>query len=109
MTTQQSEALQLDKRIHDVAYEMRQQATEAAAAIRRLRQSEREGWRHADELDQERRRLYALNQELLEALKDTHALLQATLLIINDAEARAIAKQQLDANRAAIARAEGRA
>lgn len=55
----------------------------------------------------ELRRLHEVNAELLAALKDTHALLQATLLIINDAEARAIAKQQLEANRAAIAKATG--
>jgi len=41
----------------------------AAAELRRLHQSEREGWRYADELEQERKRLYALNQELLEAVK----------------------------------------
>ena len=55
----------------------------------------------------ELRRLHAVNQELLEALKSTHALLQATLFIVSDAEARAIARQQLDVNRAVIARAEG--
>lgn len=43
---------------------------EAAAELRRLHQSEREGWRHADELEQERKRLHALNQELVEALKN---------------------------------------
>lgn len=48
-----------------------------------------------------------LKADLLEALKDTHALLQATLLVINDAEARTIAKQQLGANRTAIAKATG--
>lgn len=51
--------------------------------------------------------LLAAAPDLLAALKDTHALLQATLLVINDAEARSIAKQQLDANRAAIAKATG--
>jgi hypothetical protein len=30
-----------------------------AAELRRLNQSEREGWRHADELEQERKRLHA--------------------------------------------------
>jgi hypothetical protein len=53
------------------------------------------------------RRQHALNGELLEALKSTHALLQAAL-IFSDAEARAIARQQLDVNRAAIAKAEGK-
>ncbi len=41
----------------------------AATELRRLHQSEREGWRHADELEQERQRLKAVNTELLEALK----------------------------------------
>lgn len=40
----------------------------AAAELRRLHQSEREGWRYADELEQERKRLHELNQELVEAL-----------------------------------------
>lgn len=40
----------------------------AAAELRRLHQSEREGWRYADELEQERKRLHAANQELLNAL-----------------------------------------
>ena len=42
---------------------------EAAAELRRLDQSEREGWRYADELEQERKRLAALNAELVEALE----------------------------------------
>jgi hypothetical protein len=52
-------------------------------------------------------RLIAAAPDLLEALQNAHALLQATLFIINDNEARDIAKQQLDANRAAIAKATG--
>lgn len=52
-------------------------------------------------------RLIAAAPDLLAALKDTHALLPATLLIINDPEARSIVKQQLDTNRAAIAKATG--
>ena len=42
---------------------------EAAAELLRLKQSEREGWRYADELEQERKRLHALNQELLKACR----------------------------------------
>ena len=42
---------------------------DAAAEIRRLYQSEREAWRHADELEQERKRLHDANTELLEACK----------------------------------------
>ena len=43
--------------------------TEISEAWRRLQQSEREGWRYADELERERRRLTALKDELLEALE----------------------------------------
>ena len=64
-------------------------------------------YKDVDKAAAELRRLHALNGELLEALKSTHALLQAALFIVSDAEARAIARQQLDVNRAAIARAEG--
>jgi hypothetical protein len=64
------------------------------------------GRHRADVLKQRIERLHAVNAELLEALKSTHALLQAAL-IVSDAEARAIARQQLDVNRAAIAKAEG--
>ena len=42
---------------------------DAAAELRRLSVSEREGWRYADELEQERKRLETANAELLEALK----------------------------------------
>lgn len=41
---------------------------EAAAELRRLHQTEREGWRYADELEKERKRLERVNQELMEAL-----------------------------------------
>ena len=40
---------------------------EAAVELRRLHQSEREGWRWADELEQERKRLHAENEALREA------------------------------------------
>lgn len=42
---------------------------DAAKELRRLHQSEREGWRHADELEQERQRLKAENADLLKACK----------------------------------------
>ena len=59
--------------------------------------------------DEHRANAYLIAESpcLLEALKSTHALLQATLFIVSDTEARAIARQQLDVNRAVIARAEG--
>ena len=53
---------------------------EAAAELRRLHQSEREGWRWADELEQERKRLHALNAELLEALKHAADCVQTNYL-----------------------------
>ncbi len=37
--------------------------------LRRLHQSEREGWRYSDELEQERKRLTAENEALREALR----------------------------------------
>lgn len=46
------------------------QMEQAAAELRRLQQSEREGWRHADELEQERKRLNQVNTKLLKTLKE---------------------------------------
>lgn len=68
------------------------------------------GWVPHDELRLEQEangRLIAAAPELLEALEATHGLFQATLLIMRDKEASAIAKDQLDKNRAAIAKATG--
>ena len=57
--------------------------------LRRLHQSEREGWRYANELEQERKRLTALNVQLLEALEridgirnlqDAQVLARATIV-----------------------------
>jgi hypothetical protein len=42
---------------------------EAAAELRRLHQSEREGWRYAKELEHERKELSALLRQALEALE----------------------------------------
>ena len=39
-------------------------------ALRQLSVSEKEGWRYADELEQERKRLTALNEKLAEALEN---------------------------------------
>ena len=41
---------------------------EAAAELRRLHQSEKEGWRYAAELEQDRKRLHEMNVELLATL-----------------------------------------
>lgn len=49
---------------------------QAAAELRRLHQSEREGWRYADELNLERQRLNALNQELTENLEKKSVAIQ---------------------------------
>ena len=40
---------------------------EKAAVVRRLHTSEKEGWRYADELEQDRKRLHEVNVELLAA------------------------------------------
>lgn len=72
--TKQPKALRLADAIdsRDIVSE-----SDVAAELRRLCQSEREGWRYADELEQERKRLHALNQELLEALQ---AILNISLM-----------------------------
>ena len=64
----QPEALRLAEIIETAAKVFGGPASNIASELRRLHQSEREGWRYADELEQERRRLTAVNQELLEAL-----------------------------------------
>jgi hypothetical protein len=76
------------------------------AELRRLHQSEREGWRYADELEQERKRLHEVNQELLEALKFVaeHNLSGADLSACGY-----MAHGFVHSCRTAIARAEGRA
>ena len=48
----------------------------AAAELRRLHQSEHEGWRYANELEQERKRLHEANQAMMEALKEAKEVLQ---------------------------------
>ena len=60
-----------------------------------------------DQLRAQLAKAVASKCELLEALEATHGLLQATLIIMRDKEASAIAKEQLDKNRAAIAKATG--
>lgn len=42
---------------------------QAAAELRRLLQSEKEGWRYAAELEHDRKRLHEVNAELVEALE----------------------------------------
>jgi hypothetical protein len=45
---------------------------EAAAELRRLHQSEREGWRYAKELEHERKELSALLRQALEAIEERY-------------------------------------
>lgn len=54
----------------------------AAAELRRLEQSEREGWRYADELEQERKRLSNLNAELVEALSKAADQLTVAAIVL---------------------------
>ncbi len=64
MTTNQPKALELADFLDHL-----QGCAEAADELRRLHQSEKEGWRHADELEQDRKRLHEVNAELVEALR----------------------------------------
>ena len=66
MTDKQPEALRLADllEINDTPLNMT-----AAEELRRLHQSQREGWRYAAELEQERKRLHEVNAELVEALR----------------------------------------
>ena len=67
MTDKQPKALRLaDKLEHVHGHRL---VLDAAAELRRLHQSEREAWRYADELEQERKRLHEVNAELVDALK----------------------------------------
>ena len=72
MADKQPEALVLADLLDTVIFERPTEdelAKDAAAELRRLHQSEREGWRYANELEQERKRLYEVNAELVEALE----------------------------------------
>lgn len=68
MTTKQPEALRLADLI-DNRHCTYGDIDEAADELRRLHQSEREGWRYADEMEQARKRLHEVNIELVEALQ----------------------------------------
>ena len=50
-------------------YSVDAECAQAAAELRRLHQSEREGWRYAKELEHERKELSALLRQALEALE----------------------------------------
>lgn len=69
MTDKQPEALSISNRLKNQQQPLSLALREKAAAeLRRLHQSEREGWRYANELEQERKRLHEVNAELVEAL-----------------------------------------
>jgi hypothetical protein len=76
MTTEQPLALKLADRLEaevkrtvsmDILH------NDAAIELQRLHQSEREGWRYADELEQERKRLHTQNEALRSAITKLHA------------------------------------
>ena len=70
MTDKQPEALGLADRLSTGIIDREGYDTLAAAAeLRRLHQSECEGWRYAAELDQDLRLAHEVNAELVEALK----------------------------------------
>ena len=63
MTDKQPKALLLADLLDATTFEREAEdelAKDAAAELRRLHTSEREGWRYADELEQERKRLESL-------------------------------------------------
>ena len=67
--TKQPEALRLADAL-DIGHYL---PATIAAELRRLHQSETEGWRYADELEQDRKHLADVNADLLEALKALNA------------------------------------
>lgn len=96
--TEQPEALRLADQMLHYWDERGPDAEEVAAELRRLHQSEREGWRYADELEQERKRLHSVNAQLLEALEAAHD----ESLDGNEFECRQILMAQIKALRLAI-------
>ena len=80
-----------------------QNGSRAADELRRLHQSESEGWRYANELEQERRRLYDVNAELLKAVKYIANCCQLSL----DNPKFRIDETSCDLIRTAIAKATG--
>jgi hypothetical protein len=68
VTDKQPKALWLADELEKYTYDFEWHST-AADELRRLHQSEREGWRYVGELEQERKRLSEVNAELVEAVK----------------------------------------
>ena len=71
MTDKQPEALRLANEYYEDHWIVgtKTWCREAVEELRRLHQSESEGWRYANELEQERKLLHEVNAELLEALR----------------------------------------
>ena len=70
MTDKQPEALRLANEYYEDHWIVgtKTWCREAVEELRRLHQSEGEGWRYANELEQERKLLHEVNEELVGAL-----------------------------------------
>lgn len=62
--TKQPEALLIADEMDDIGEH------QVAAELRRLHQSEKEGWRYAAELEHDRKRLHEVNVHLVDALNE---------------------------------------
>ena len=69
--SKQPEALRLAEEYYDDHWIVgtKTWCRETAEVLRRLHQSEREGWRYANELEQERNRLHEINAELVRTMQ----------------------------------------
>lgn len=76
MTDKQPEALRLAYALEQGTFLLSVERDATAAELRRLHQSEREGWRHAAELEQERERLTNLCHDYLGELTAMRAVKQ---------------------------------
>lgn len=101
MTNKQPEALVLAGEMDWLGKCGYRECKDAAAELRRLHQSEREGWRHAAELEQERKRLHELNAELVEALEAIMDLGDTSLQLIYPS------REAADKAKAALRKAQG--
>lgn len=120
MTTQ-PEALRLAECLDEPQFLMYRQAAEAAGELRRLHQSEREGWRYAAELELERNRLneahdwqYKMAGDRLRRIekleKVNHELSEALKLAVRQNEHDMLMTgEELRVAYAAICKAEGQA
>ena len=95
MTDKQPEALRLANEYYEDHWIVgtKTWCREAVEELRRLHQSESEGWRYANELEQERKLLHEVNEELVEALSvvirgvpDTWEGVQKAKAVLNKAK-----------------------